>query len=100
LLIVASSDFRVVSRNQQRRLSPFSALVARYGIAVPQSLSWWSKTSHQSFDLRCDLGFVNEQNRTIIEKELAAEPIPAPTELDLISPNSFGIERQGHGLSE
>jgi hypothetical protein len=39
---------------------------------------------------------VDEQQGTVIQKELAAEPLSACTELDLIRPTPFGIERQAH----
>ena len=42
---------------------------------------------------------MDEQNRPVIKKELAAEPLSARTELDLIRTDSFGIERQVHQKS-
>ena len=66
------------------------------GSAVRQSFRWRPKTGHQRFDLRIDLGLVNEQNGPVIKKKLAAEPIPASTKIDLISPESAWSERQVH----
>jgi hypothetical protein len=57
-------------------------------------------TRHQRFDFRRDLRFADEPKRSIVQQELATEPLSTRTLLDLISPNLFGIERQTHDFSE
>ena len=65
-------------------------------IALRQPVRWRSEACHQRFDFRRDLRFADEQKRSIVQKKFAAEPLSARTELDLISPEAFGIERQVH----
>jgi hypothetical protein len=39
---------------------------------------------------------MNEQKRAIIEAQVAAEPIPASTKLELVRPDPLRIERWAH----
>jgi hypothetical protein len=39
---------------------------------------------------------VDEQNRPIVQKKLALQPITASPELDLLSPEALGFARQTH----
>jgi hypothetical protein len=61
-----------------------------------QTVRWRTKTCHDRFHLGRDFGLVDEDQRAVIEKELATEPIPTSAELDLIRPETLGIERQAH----
>ena len=65
-------------------------------IALRQAFRWRSETRHQRFDFRRDLRFADKQKRSIVEKQLAAEPLSARTELDLIRTKSVWSERQAH----
>jgi hypothetical protein len=78
----------------------------RYGAGPPldsaalrQAFGRRSKARHQRFDFRRDLRFIDEQKRSIVEQEFASESLSASAELDLISPEAFGIERWIHGPS-
>jgi hypothetical protein len=66
--------------------------------AVPQSFGRWSEAGNELLDLRRDLRVVNEEQRSVIPKELAPQPLAARTELKFIGPDSLGVERQAHGL--
>jgi len=59
----------------------------------------WTKTCYGRFDFRCDLRFADESKRSIIEQELATEPLSARTPLDFISTTLFGIEGEVHERS-
>jgi len=77
-------------------ISAPSCPLFRVGMAVPQSVRGRSKTRHQRFDFRRDLRFADKQKRSIVEKQLAAEPLSARTELDLIRTKSVWSERKAH----
>ena len=76
-----------------------SVFVLSHRIAVFQSFRWRSETRHQRFNFRRDLRFVNEQKRSIVEKELASESLSARTEFQFVCSNSPQIERQAHYFS-
>jgi hypothetical protein len=72
----------------------------RVEITLRQSFRWRSKTRHQRFDFRRDLRFADEQKRSIVEKELAAESLSACAEFQFVCSNAPQIERQAHDFSE
>jgi hypothetical protein len=52
-----------------------------------------SEARDELLDFCCNFGIMNEQNRAIIEVQVAAEPIPASTKLELVRPDPLRIER-------
>jgi len=54
---------------------------------------WRPEARDELLDFCCNFGIMKEQMRAIIEAQVAAEPIPAGTILELVGADPLRIER-------